>query len=165
MRNWYLVYCKARQEDLAARGLEQQGYDVYLPKLRLHKRRNRGKVAIEEPLFPRYLFARPTESDQSIAPMQYTAGVAKLVRFGPVYLTVPNVVVTALSDREDPETGLHALTMPAMKAGDRVMIGGGVFKGFEGIFEARSGRDRVVVLLELLGRLTPTEVSIEELER
>jgi transcriptional antiterminator RfaH len=54
MSEWYLVYCKARQEDVAAQGLKEQGYGVYLPKLPVKKRRRGGIAEVEEPLFPRY---------------------------------------------------------------------------------------------------------------
>lgn len=165
MSDWYLVYCKARQEDAAASGLEEQGYAVYLPKLRVRRRRRGGTAEVEQPLFPRYLFAAPGRAKQSIGPVQFTVGVQKLVRFGTVYLPVPEAVVTALRAREDPETGCHRLKTPVMKRGDRVRIGSGALAGIEGVFEARTGRDRVIVLLELLGRQTPTVVPLEELER
>ena len=165
MSDWYLVYCKARQEVAAASGLEEQGYQVYLPKLRCRKRRSGGMREIEEPLFPRYIFIAAGQPTQSIGPAQFTRGVQKLVRFGKLFLTVPDVVVTALRARENPDTGFHQRVIPAMKPGDRVRIGSGAFEGIEGIFEARTGHDRVVVLLNLLGQQTRTVVPIEELEQ
>lgn len=165
MNKWYLVYCKARQEDTAARGLKEQGYAVYLPMLRVRRRRRGGAITVEQPLFPRYLFVAPSASTQSIGPAQFTAGVQKLVRFGTLYLPVPEIVVAVLRKREDPEIGCHRLEAPAMKRGDRVRIDSGTFEGIEGVFEARTGRDRVIVLLDLLGQRTRTEVSLEEIER
>ena len=164
MSDWYLVYTKARQEDAAASGLEEQGYRVYLPKLRVKRRRPGGKVDVDEPLFPRYLFAAATQQDQSISPMQYTRGVQKLVKFGHIYLSVSNDIVEAIRKREDPDTGFHRLTMPSLKPGDAVRMKTGPLAGIDGIFEAPSGQDRVIVLLEILGQQTRTEVSIGELE-
>ena len=165
MNKWYLVYCKARQEDAAARGLEEQGYAVYLPKLRLRRRRRGVATEVEQPLFPRYLFVAPSGSTQSIGPAQFTAGVQNLVRFGTLYLPVPQHVVTALREREDPEIGCHRLEPPVMQRGDRVRIDSGAFKGIEGVFEVRTGRDRVIILLNLLGQQTRTEISLEDIER
>ena len=87
MSVWYLVYCKARQEDMAARGLEEQGYGVYLPKLETRRRRAQGMVNVVQPLFPRYLFVSPCDR-QPLAPIGHTAGVSKLVRFGSEYRPV-----------------------------------------------------------------------------
>ena len=42
--SWYLIYTKARQEAMAAQGLREQGYAVYLPKLR-QRRWMRGRLA------------------------------------------------------------------------------------------------------------------------
>lgn len=164
MSEWYLVYCRARQEDLAARGLCEQGYEVYLPKLRVKRRRPGGKVMVEEPLFPRYLFAAPGRDSQSIAPVQYTAGVQKVVKFGHLYRSVSDDIVESLKKREDPGTGFHCLAMPTMVAGDHVRIKTGPLTGIDGVFEARSGQDRVIVLLEILGKNTRAELSIGELE-
>jgi transcriptional antiterminator RfaH len=165
MKHWYLVYCKARQEDVAAAGLEEQGFAVYLPKVRVKRRRSIGRVELEEPIFPRYLFVAQIDDDQSISPVLYTAGVQKLVRFGTDYLPVSDSVIAALKNREDPETGCHRLQMLAKDPGERIRIGSGALAGLEGIFEARSGHDRVVVLIELLGQLTRAEIPVEELER
>ena len=39
----------------------------------------------------------------------------------------------------------------------------GPFAGFEGIFEARAGQDRVVILLDVLGQRARTMVAAGEL--
>lgn len=165
MSEWYLVYCKARQEEAAASGLEEQGYAVYLPKIKTRRRRSHGMVEIILPLFPRYLFVSLTDKQQSISPVRYTAGVSSLVRFSVEYVPLPHGMIEALQAREDPETGYHRLTAPNLKQGDRVRIQTGAFAGIEGIFEAHSGQDRVIVLFELLGQQARTEIAIEVLER
>jgi transcriptional antiterminator RfaH len=163
MSDWYLVYCKARREDLAARGLQEQDYRVYLPKLKIRRRRAQGMVDVMQPLFPRYLFVSPGDG-QALAPIAYTVGVSKLVRFGSEYRPVSAGIVEALKSRADPDTGYHGLSPPKLERGDRVGIRAGAFAGIEGIFEARSGQERVVVLLELLGQKVRTEVAIGELD-
>ena len=165
MSNWYLVYCKARQEESAASGLEEQGYTVYLPKFKARRRRSQGMVDVVQPLFPRYLFVSVRDKEQSISPVQHTAGVSKLVRFNADYEPVPQGMIEALQARADPETGFHQLTAPNLKQGDSVRIEAGAFAGIEGVFEARSGHDRVTILFELMGRQVRTEIAIEELEQ
>ena len=103
-------------------------------------------------------------SEQSITPTRYTAGVSKLVRFGTDYAPVSRGLVEALKAREDPDTGYHRLIAPTMKRGDAVHIKTGPFAGIEGIFEAQTGQERVIVLLELLGQKVRAEVAIGELD-
>ena len=165
MSEWYLVYCKARQEDAAAKALEEQGYIVYLPKLKVRKRRASGVIHVEEPLFPRYLFVAVEGEEQSIGPVQYTRGVQNLVKFGTVILPIPERIVLDLKEEEDPDTGFHRLELPGLELGDAVHIRSGAFAGMEGIFQARSGKHRVVVLLSILGQQAPAALPIDELER
>ena len=150
---------------MAALGLEEQGYGVYLPKRPVKKRRRGRTAEVEEPLFPRYLFVSAAQGEQSIGPVQYTRGVQKLVRFGTYCLPVPEDMVAAIRQREDPETGYHRLELPGLMTGDPVRIASGAFAGIEAVFEARSGPDRVVVLLKILGQQAQAVVPIDELER
>jgi transcriptional antiterminator RfaH len=99
VNEWYTVFCKPHGEKTAETNLENQGYAVYLPRL-LTSRRRAGKwVKRIEPLFPRYLFLRPRDARQSLAPVRSTLGVTSLVRFGGQPAVVPDVVVDALRAR------------------------------------------------------------------
>jgi len=40
----------------------------------------------------------------------------------------------------------------------------GSLMGFEGIYQARTGRDRVVVLLEVMGKIARTAIDRDSLE-
>ena len=102
---WHLVHTKPRQEQVALVNLQRQGYECYLPQLRVEKR-SRSKVqAVTEPLFPRYLFIRLDSSDQgkSWAPVRSTLGVARLVRFGDRPAVVQDDLVALLRQREAAE--------------------------------------------------------------
>jgi transcriptional antiterminator RfaH len=122
-------------------------------------------VDVAQPLFPRYLFVATSSVDQSIAPAQYTAGVQKMVKFGFEYVHVSGSIIESLKSREDPETGFHIPLPPTFNRGDRLRIASGVLAGLEGIFEARSGQDRVIILLELLGQQARAEVQLDELNK
>ena len=62
--SWYLVHTKPRQEDVALAKLERQGYECYLPRMRIERIRRRKAEDATEPMFPRYLFVRLDSSDQ-----------------------------------------------------------------------------------------------------
>ncbi len=162
-RCWYLIYSKPRQEQVARTNLERQGYETYLP-LSRETRRRRGRAAeIIVPLFPRYLFIHLDSQTDNWGPIRSTLGVVSLVRFAHQPAQVPDDLVTALRARENPE-GLVAVPREIFRRGGRVRITDGSFMGYEGIFLAPSGRGRVVILLDIMGKLTRATVGTISIE-
>ena len=159
---WYLIHTKRCGETLAQSNLERQDYVVYSPRVvQPVRRRGRWEDQVAA-LFPRYLFLRLDEGRQSLAPVRSTFGVASIVRFGSDYAIVPDRVIHDLQAREDPESGLYRLNhRPLFAPGAAVRVAAGPFSGLEGIFQRRVGAERVVVLLDLLGRAASVRVSAD----
>jgi transcriptional antiterminator RfaH len=162
-RNWYLVYCKPRQETVARENLARQGYEIYLPFMRDVRRRQGKRVAVIAPMFPRYLFIHLSSQTDNWGPIRSTLGVVSIVRFGREAARVPDSLLAALRSREDTQ-GIQILPIEEYKPGSRVRITHGSFAGYEGIFQAASGRDRVTVLLDILGRDARTTVDTASIE-
>ncbi|MBI5752538.1 MAG: transcription/translation regulatory transformer protein RfaH [Hydrogenophilales bacterium] len=162
-KSWYLIYTKPRQEALAQENLVRQGYGVYLPKVRLMRRRRGKQEAVVEPLFPRYLFIHLDTQSDNWAPIRSTFGVASLVRFGSEPAQVPDELVARLKSQEGQE-GLHEWAEPKMKVGDRVRVAEGPLKGVEGILLAKTGQERVMLLLEMLGKEVRTHLATAQIE-
>lgn len=144
---WYLIYTRPRQEMIALENIQRQGYGAFLPLLRSRKRRHGRLKDVVEPMFPRYLFVQLNTTTDNWRPIQSTFGVSALVRFGMEPARVPSDLVSFVQAQAD-EGGIRDLIRPRRAVGDRVRIGTGLLKGFEGIVLARSGRERVVLLLE-----------------
>jgi transcriptional antiterminator RfaH len=159
MARWYVIYTKAASEAVAKVNLERQGYRVYLPRL-LQPARNRGRwLERIVALFPRYLFVQLETGQQALGPVRSTVGVASVVRFGTDYAIVPDRVIEALGARADSQTGLHRLAGPRpFSPGTKVRVTAGAFDGLEGVFQRESAHERVIVLLEILGRGTPVRI-------
>lgn len=151
MKSWYAVHAKARQEAVAKEHLERQGFHVYTPRIR-NARRRRGKwCSVIEPLFPGYLFAELDIDAQNVAPIRSTRGVIGLVRFGGELCTVPtHVVETLIRSQEHRDTPIEPAEV--FKRGDEVTIVDGPFAGVNAIFQAATAEERVLLLLDLLGR-------------
>jgi transcriptional antiterminator RfaH len=162
-KKWYLVYSKPRQEGVASENLERQGFETYLPRIRQPRRRVNRRVLVVEPMFPRYLFIYLDAHHDNWAPIRSTLGVSAVVRFGPYPTPVPNDLVDALRARED-EEGIQDLPPPELKHGEPLRIAEGAMAGYEGIFLARSGKDRVLVLLDIMGRQARVEVGQDAIE-
>lgn len=162
-KGWYLVYAKPRQEATAQTHLQRQGYETYLPLVRRNVKRQGCRVVRIGPMFPRYLFIHLDNQSDNWGPIRSTVGVASLVRFGQLPARVPSGMVTMLRQRED-DQGILTLPMEEYQTGARVRITDGSFAGYEGVFLAKTGRDRVVLLLEILGKHTRTLVESESIE-
>lgn len=162
-KSWYLVYSKPRQETVAKTNLERQGYTVYLPLAR-HSRRRLGKyVETIEALFPRYLFIHLDQHTDNWRPIRSTLGVTTLVHFGMEPAQVPDRLIEIIRARDD-GGGVQILSNAEYRPGDPLRIVEGPMMGYEGIFIAKSGRDRVIMLLELLDKQVRVEVDVLQLE-
>ena len=158
MNGWYAVFCKTRGEETAAANLDNQGYTVYLPRLLTQCRRAGKWVERIGPLFPRYLFLKPRDSAQSLAPVRSTLGVMNIVRFGAQPAVLPDAVVEALRARQDPAAGVHT-HRTLFKPGTAVKFVEGPLLGLEGVFSKETGEERVIVLLDFLGKMNSMRVN------
>ena len=147
---WYVAYTKPRLEIVAQDNLLRQNYEVRLPLVRKVVRR---KVSIE-PLFPRYIFVRPSSTEQSLSPVRSTVGVNSIVRLGMEYAVLADEKCRSIMDfaKTQQEGGIESLlNVHGIEVGQKVFIKAGAFVGLEGLVSAVA-RDRVVVLMNLLGK-------------
>jgi transcriptional antiterminator RfaH len=167
IRVWYVAQTKPRQEHIAELNLTRQKYEVLLPlipKLRHSKTR---LIEKDEPLFPGYIFFRPEHSQHSIYPARSTVGISRLVRFGVEYARlresmmneIMNLVQTQLSDPVEATRRYKRLDI-----GATVRVTGGPMIGLEGLV-SKVASDRIIVLIELLGREQKIALSPATLER
>jgi len=163
-KSWYLVYTKPRQEEIALSNLARQGYSAYLPRCRHMRKRQGRSMPVIKPLFPRYLFIHLDTHTDNWGPIRSTLGVTSLVRFGQQPAPAPETLIAFLRSREG-EDGLHVWAEPTYRTGDRVRVADGALEGYEGILLARTSRERVVVLLDILGKQIRTQLDVNRLER
>lgn len=161
MNAWYLIYSKPRQEKTAFYNLSQQGYTVYFPQIRRQGAcRNAGVI---EPMFPRYLFICLNDETDNWSFIRSTIGVSNLVRFGDYYARLPDSLIAALRGMEN-EQGIREFYEPAFKPGDHVRIADGALKGYEAVFQAKAGNERVRLLLDAAGTRARLEMSASQIE-
>jgi len=150
--HWYVVQTLPNGEAKAALNLRRQGFEVYCPRYVRQRRHARKVDAVVKPLFPRYLFVVIDRTAQRWRSIQSTFGVARLVCNGDEPSRVPEGVIGAIRAREN-DKGLVALDpKPAFVPGDRVRVVAGAFADNLGLFGGLADRDRVSILLEMLGR-------------
>jgi transcriptional antiterminator RfaH len=156
---WYVVQTQVNAEAKAARNLLQQGFEIYLPRY-LKRRSHARKVEnVAVPLFPRYLFVSIDIATQRWRSVQSTYGVSHLVLNGSEPAPCVGSVIDSLKAREDANGFVKLDRRPKFAIGEKVRVLAGVFAENLGLFDGMADRDRVAILLDLLGR--KVRVSIE----
>jgi transcriptional antiterminator RfaH len=152
LENWYAIHTKPRQELKAEEHLQHQAFETYLPRIKeLRRYRNKWRNVVA-PMFPRYLFISLELGRDNIYAIRSTRGVSGLVRFGKYPKPVPHGVINFLKYTADQETGIHIPDRPLLEKGDGVTVLDGPFGGLQGIFQAVKGEERVIILLDILGK-------------
>ena len=149
---WYVVQTQAHAEGKAAVHLARQGFETYLPRYLKRRRHARRIETVSAALFPRYLFVSIDVETQRWRSVSSTVGVSHLICNGDQPTPVSEGVILALKGRQG-DDGLVRLDLaPRFVPGDHVRIVDGVFSTCLGLYEGMPDRDRVAVLLDLLGR-------------
>jgi transcriptional antiterminator RfaH len=114
-----------------------------------------------EPLFPNYLFVR-FDYATLLRRVSYAFGVAKLVHFGGRYAEVLDADLAPLRTEWGPAETRPV--NPELQPGDRVQLSGALFHGMEAeVLCLLPARQRVRVLLDLLGGPAPAEVAASDI--
>jgi len=160
---WYLAYTKPRFESLAQVNMQQQGFDVYLPLYKKFKKTEAGSVSVFEPMFPRYIFFRPSRAGQSIGTVKSTKGVNNLVRFGFEPAVLPDSMLELIRQLELSRNEVSLLDASPFSAGQSVRLKHNALNNLQGLVQS-VGRKRIAVLLEIMGRPTVVQVEHHQLE-
>jgi transcriptional antiterminator RfaH len=149
---WYVVQTHVHAESKAAAHLLRQGYEIYLPRYLKRRSHARRVENVPAPLFPRYLFVGFDLQAARWRSIQSTQGVSHLVCNNNEPAMLPGSVIAELRAREDERGFIRLNLQPLYAPGDKVRVVDGVFGDSLGLFEGMADRDRVAILLDLLGR-------------
>lgn len=155
---WYCARTKPKHEHIAAATVRKNlGLEAFLPRLRVERATRRGAVQTIEPLFPCYLFVRCV-IEERLDEIKHTNGVSSLVRFGGKVSMVEDSIIEELQDcfeADEPMTVENRLA-----PGSEVFVAGGAFDGMRAhVLRNLPAKQRVQVLLDILGQPTPVEVD------
>lgn len=149
---WFVAHTHPHAENKATTHLNRQGFEIYFPRYLKRRRHARRIEIVVAPLFPRYLFVAIDLNIQRWRSIYSTVGVSRLVCNGDDPTPVPDGVVEALKQREDTNGFLKLDTRPPFRAGDKIRVLEGAFSSCLGLFEGMAERERIAILLDLLGR-------------
>lgn len=157
---WYCVRTHLKHEHIAAAHLKQMaGVEVFNPQIRLLRSTRQGRRWFVESLFPNYIFARFT-LEGMWEKVSYAPGVKVVLRFGGRAPEIPETVIAELR-QEVGALDSKVLTDVPLE-GDEVEIASGAFAGMRAeVVHVLPGKQRAQILLEVMGRLVPAELSLD----
>lgn len=161
--NWYLAYTKPKQESIARLNLSNQGFDAYLPLYKAWKKTLDDGAMGFEPMFPRYVFFRPSSARQSLSTVRSTRGVQSIVSFGFEPATLKPELLDAIRVFENQRNHSGLEEVSPFQPGSRVRLRDPALRELEGTVHMVSSK-RVAVLIEILGRQKLVSVEHRQLE-
>jgi transcription antitermination factor NusG len=150
---WSVVQVESQCEHIVRLLLMRERFETYMPRIKVH-----GRVW---PLFPGYIFVRVIEQ---FYPIMWTPHVVRLLMAGDQPARLPEKTMVEIRKREI--GGFVKLPVPTnhVRKGQQVRIVSGSFEGQTALCEGMSGKDRVWVLLNLMGQKVPVELPGRDVE-
>lgn len=164
MSNWYVIHTHAHSEEKALKNLINQNFNVYLPKQLKRRRHARKTETIKAPLFPRYMFVELDINNDCWHFIKSTIGVSKLLCSGNTPVKVPNEIINEIRNHEN-EMGLVVIDPKSrFCTGDKVRLLDGPFTDVLGLFHSTTDDNRIMILLDILGRNVRVKIDPEFVE-
>ena len=161
---WYAANTQPRMEVWARSNLWERGIEVYLPFYRKRRRHARRTDWISMPLFPRYLFLKADLARPGARAISATRGLIGLVSIGTG--TRPTIVkesiISAIRSREDTEGIICIEHERHFDPGEKLLISDGPFLDWPALFECSKDEERIIVLMNLMGRQARVRISREQ---
>ena len=161
-KEWFILQFKSNSHHLAAKNLNRQGFETFLPLHETTSRRLSRFINTSKPLFPGYMFIRFDKAESEWHKINSTYGVSRLITFNSHLKSIPTKFVDSLMKRYDLSGKL--LPIKKLKEGDQVAILKGPFANFIATVEKYEAEQRIWVLMDLMGRKTKIQATTDTLE-
>lgn len=159
---WAVAKTKPCRERWAAENISRQGHEFYLPMISERMVIKRRLTDRRSPLFPNYLFVRITDNDWRY--LLGTFGIQKPLLDAEGPAKIPDAIIERI--RQTEKSGIVQLPEkgPQFVYGQRVKVHLPTGQVELGIYQGASVKERVNVLLNILGHKTRVEIASDQLE-
>ncbi len=157
---WIALYTRSRHEKRVARGLDERGFEHYLPLVPIVSQWHDRKKTVYWPLFPGYVFARLTQSN--LPALHTVPGIVSVVNVTGVPATIPDNEIDNIRmlAKAIALTGSGPKPEVLISEGESVEVTDGVFRGVQGrVLEHRSSRITLHVGVSAIGQGVRLDVS------
>jgi transcription antitermination factor NusG len=158
------MHSKPRKEAALERQARAEGFEVYLPQVRVKPVNPRSRKWV--PYFPGYLFVHADLAAAGTSRFNWMPYALGLVSFGGEPASVSDALVHAVRARVDELVREGVSYSLGLRPGDRVSICDGPLAGYSAVFQAHlSGAERVRVLLQVLRGEVAVELPWDQVVR
>ena len=155
------MYTHSRAEKKAYEELNRKAILAYLPLKKTVKQWSDRKKIVEEPLIKSYLFAYI--SAKEYAEVLMTNGIARFIYFSGKIASIPDQQINDLKLLLATDADLEVIDYD-IKAGERVLIKAGPFKGMIAELVSVQNKQRIVLRLQNMGYSININTSVAFVE-
>jgi len=158
--HWYAAYTRSRSERTAAKLLEEQGIEVYLPLQRKLRQWSDRKKWVEVPYINSYVFVHTSEKEYY--DILNTQGIIRYITFEGKAAPIPNWQIEAMKKIIASDTPI-TFSGHRFKKGEKIQIQAGALMGYEGeIVRDTDGQKKVMIRIGQLGVSMMVHLDISE---
>lgn len=162
MNHWYLIQFKPNSHRIAECNLNRQGFETFLPKQKITRRKASSFVSDLKPLFPGYMFVSVNSDLAPWRSLNSTIGASKLVSFEGKPKPLPLQLISGLMLRCDASGVL--LPPKSLSKGDTVEMLKGPFANFIATVDTIDPEQRIWVLMDFMGQKTRIQVTADQFQ-
>jgi transcription antitermination factor NusG len=157
---WLVVRYKINETLRFERNLRNQNIEFYIP--RIYTNTPKGVNQKPESLFPGYGFVRLANTN--LQALKNTLGLIAVIRFGDQLAIAKHSMITQFKELEC-SSKIQPISVKGLEKDDRVMITAGPFRGFMSKILTTGAKDRVTILISLLGSERTLTLSAANLQK
>jgi transcription antitermination factor NusG len=158
---WYAVNTKSNQERRVSLSLTEKQVEHYLPSFwEIHQWKDRRK-AIEQPLFPGYIFVRIENNWESRLRVLRIDGVARILGQGDRIEAIPEVEIDSVRQLQN---NARCQAHPLIQEGAWVRVRRGPLENLEGLLVRVKNQTRLVLSITLLSQSVSAEIDASDVQ-
>lgn len=159
-QNWLIAQIKPNSYDIAIKNLERQGFETFLPKMEITIKKKGKFINKGLPVFPGYIFVGFDPQSYSWNKINSTYGVLKVLAFNNKPSIISLSLILALKNRYEDKQ--EPIINKSLQKGDLIKFYNGPFVNLVANIETVDPKDRIQVLLRVLGGERKLQISLKE---
>ena len=148
-KKWYIARIKPNSYKSAIQNLEQQGFETFLPKMKITQRQKNKFIVKNVYVFPGYMFVCFDPRIITWTKINSTYGVSKILAFNNKPSEISSDLIQELKTRY--EINSNAIQKEKLQKGDSIKFYAGPFADLIAKVENVDENNRIWVLLEAMG--------------
>ena len=149
VKTWCIAQIKPNSYCYAIQNLERQGFETFLPKIKITQRKENKFVVKNVYVFPGYMFVCFDPHTISWTKINSTYGVSKILTFSNKPAEISSDLILELKNRYEINSNL--MSKENLRKGDCIKFFSGPFTDLIGKIESIDENKRIWVLLEAMG--------------